>query len=74
MSHAPSALLEIHLVATLERQNFTRLVGRCDLKAQTLDDLAHVGDLLGIGLRQLAGPNPQGVLKAIAAAIAAIGI
>src|SRR5579872_4064619 len=53
-----------HLIATLERENLARLVGRGDLVAEAFEDLAHLRDLLGIRFGELAGADPQRVLHA----------
>src|SRR3974390_2254299 len=60
----PRQKLEIHLVAALKRQDLARFIGRGDFEAEALDDLAHLGDLLRVGLGKLAGPEPQRVLHA----------
>jgi hypothetical protein len=38
--HSPTEL-ERYTLGTLERQNFTRIVGRSDLKSETFDDLTN---------------------------------
>jgi hypothetical protein len=50
--------LEPNLVAAFERQDFARFVRRGDRNAEALDDLAHLGHLLGIGPGELAGTDP----------------
>src|SRR5215208_1998991 len=42
--------LKLHAVAAFEGQDFARLVGAGDFEAEPLDDLAHLRDLLGVGL------------------------
>src|SRR5262245_31256675 len=37
-----------HLVATLEREDFTGLVGCRDLKSEPFENLSYLGDLLGV--------------------------
>ena len=51
-------------VPTLERQDCAGLGGAGDCKPQPLDDPAHLGNLFGIGLRQLARADPERILKA----------
>src|SRR6188474_2069484 len=51
-----------HLVAALERQDFTRFVRRRYFKPEAFQDLADLGHLLGIGFSQLPGANPQRIL------------
>src|SRR5947207_8097598 len=55
---------KIHPVPALEHQDFARLIRRRDFQSQPLDDLARLGDLRGIRLGELAGADPQRVLKA----------
>src|SRR6476660_6100525 len=53
-----------HLVAALEREDFARLVRGCGLQPKTFENLAHLSDLLGVGLRKLACSDPEGILHA----------
>src|SRR5262249_49525476 len=52
------------LVAALEREDFARLVRGCDLQPKTFENLAHLSDLLGVGLCKLACSDPEGILHA----------
>src|SRR5512139_971855 len=49
----------LDLVAALEREDFTRLVRLRDFRPEAFEDLAYIGDLLGIGFGQLAGADPK---------------
>src|SRR5690606_39986765 len=67
-SHICSSLLDalylkLDLIAAFEREDFTRLVGRCDLDAHTLKDLPHHANLLRVGLRESPGSRPKRVLE-----------
>src|SRR5262245_56594658 len=54
---------EPDLVRALEREDLARFVRRCDLEAQTLDDLAHVRHLFGIRFGKSARTHPERILK-----------
>src|SRR6185503_6952657 len=58
--------LEVHPVSALQLQDRARLVRRGDLEAEPLDDLARGVHLLGVGLGELAGADPEGILEAYA--------
>src|SRR6202044_3248794 len=51
-------------VAALKPKGLESLVGRCDLKAKALDDLADLHDLARIGRGELARSDPKAVLEA----------
>ena len=53
------AVLEVHLVRALELEHRPRVLRRGDLQAHRLDDLAGCADLVGVGFRQLARPEPR---------------
>src|SRR5580765_5387982 len=53
-----------HLVTALERQDFTRFIGRCYFEPQTFQYLADLGHLLGIGFGQFPGADPERILHA----------
>src|SRR5690606_33607753 len=55
--------LEPHAVGALELQHLARVVGSGDDEAEFLDDAARLGDLLGVGLRELAAAEPEAVLQ-----------
>src|ERR1700737_270824 len=53
----------LQLVAALQIENFTGLVGGCDFKAEPFDDLAGELNLLGVRSRPPAGRPPQRALE-----------
>src|SRR6202008_750339 len=63
-SPCESGELERHLVAALEREDFAGLVGIGDLQPKSLQDLAHLGDLLRIRFGEFPGADPERILHA----------
>src|ERR1700730_12350841 len=55
---------ELHAVRAFEAQNLARLLGRRDLIAELLDQTAHLANLLGIALRELAAADVEAILQA----------
>src|SRR6185295_18415839 len=64
MAGARARTSERDLVAALEREDLARLIGRGDLAAEPFENLAHIPDLLGVALGELAGPDPERILHA----------
>src|SRR5262245_11451695 len=53
-----------HLVAALEREDFARLVRCRDIKAESLQDLSHLIDLLSVRFGQFSRTYPERILHA----------
>src|SRR4029078_3286372 len=53
-----------HLVAALERQDFTGFIGGRYFEPQAFEDLADLGHLLGMGFGQFTGADPERILHA----------
>ena len=60
---SPRQRSEVDLVAALQFQNVARLGGRRDLKTKPIENLPHLGHLLGIGLGELAAAEPEQILE-----------
>src|SRR4026207_1439741 len=48
-----------HLVAALEREDFTRFIVRLYVQPRSVEDLADLVHFLGIGFGQLSGADPE---------------
>src|SRR5436190_11817256 len=63
-THNSCQALEADFAASLRRQDSPRVIRRCNLESEPLDDLPHRAHLRRVRFREPAGTEPEAVLEA----------